>query len=149
MASMPSVATETVCVLGKKAKVVPVAECGMPCCAKQTIKPAIERKEKCCAEVKQAPSVRSQSDRALCPMASMDCRCETRIIAAPSAGVALSDQAAASPQFEHVALITFPGLEEPTRALLVSKPGIVGLDSGPPRKLPRSPSQSRAPPDPV
>jgi len=131
VASLPVGATEMVCVVGREEKVVPVAKCGMPCCHQQPSKPD------CCLKPKK-------EEAHICPLAGKPCRCEIRITAFH--GSANSAPIPTLQPFEQPAVLPETRLELPAPVIAALEPGIVGIDSGPPRKLPRSPKQSRAPP---
>lgn len=145
LASVPSGATETVCVLGNGKVVRPVAKCGMPCCAKKLAEPKAPEKRSCCAPKKSAPVVKGHSKVDPCVLAGRACRCETRLVSAPAPSVATVDVKATVPVELPVAMVSTV-FEFVNLKLELREPGIVGNDSGPPPKVERSSEQPRAPP---
>ena len=145
LASMPAGATETVCVMGGGKVVRPVAKCGMPCCAEKRLAKPVPEKRSCCLPEKPAALVKRGSKADPCSLAGMSCRCETRLVAAPSSNIATVD-AKGSVVAEQPALLPRPLEIWTSAALEIQEPGIVGIDSGPPPKREHSPVQPRAPP---
>ena len=140
MAAVPSGATEMVCVLGNGKVIVPVAACKMACCAHctpATTEPSIRS---CCAQ-KQLTASRPN----LCSLAGRSCRCELRFVQATHPVVAAASNPAPH-AWSQLAILTIPSYDLPLWVLVVSEPGIFGIDSGPPRKRSRTPQQTRAPP---
>ncbi len=144
MASMPAGATITVCVLRSGQVVVPVAKCKKACCAHEVASAAPARRN-CCARSAVKPTAVITLGGDLGKLAGMSCRCEIRAtINSPLTSTAPNSNSLLS--ITHPAILPPPTRQVPRLALTVTEPGIQGLDSGPPRKLPRSPRQSRAPP---
>ncbi len=142
LASMPTGATETVCVLESRKAAVPLGKCGMPCCAPPANASALTRRSSCCLPKEPARRI---APNALCRMAGAACRCETRLVAAPSPVAASGERAIAARGSFPVVLV--PEWRPPfASAPLTPQSGIAGSDAGPPRKRPRAPAQSRAPP---
>lgn len=143
LASVPVGATVTVCVLRTGAVVAKPVKCGMPCCRpEQTV---VKTKPGCC--LKHAPTAEKTIARTatVCGQASMSCRCETRLsIAASPVSVVRTSQALSS--VDQPAILPNAVRPQPALRLVALEPGVVGVDSGPPRKRPRSPRQIRAPP---
>ena len=136
LASMPSGATETVCVVGSEKKVVAMRKCGMPCCAH---KPRIETPKAACCKPKAAP----RTD--LCGTASLSCHCETRYVATCMPGPVAAAKLSLT-QFElglPEAPLHFVGV---TNQLSMRESSILESDVDPPRKVPRASMRGRAPP---
>lgn len=137
LANLPSWSKATVCVIGA-GKVVPLGECGMPCCA---VKAKPVRKDCCKAKVSL------DAAGAVCLMTTMACRCETRYTVLTAPPFAKVDRSlAVSAAHDFPAIILLAPWEIPSLGLDAFEPGIRGVDSGPPRKTIRTPKQCRAPP---
>lgn len=145
LASVPTGATTTLCVLNGGEVVMPVAQCPMPCCSGMAATRALPRPS-CCAPPR-SKSQSSTSRRAnLCYFAGLSCRCETRVLAsAPPVSIVASAYGFAA--FGQPAILPSKVSQGESLALAPLEPGIFAIDRGPPRKRPRSPRQSRAPPD--
>lgn len=133
VASLPISAREVVCVIGEDELIVPVAKCGMPCCKERAAPP----KQECCLK-------EQKKDTHVCPLVGKPCRCEVRITAFHG-GIRTATQPT-SLTFEQPAILPNVHIEIAATETEILEPGIVGIDSGPPRKRPRAPSQPRAPP---
>lgn len=140
LASVPIGATETVCVIGR-GRVVPVAKCGMPCCEHSSPQ-TVPKRRSCCAGSSSAAVI---SPKKVCGWAGMSCRCETRLTVA-AAPVFLSREVHAPLGFHQPANLPSTVFHFVSLAIVGGEQGILGSDSGPPRKRPRLPGQSRAPP---
>ena len=141
MAAVPSWSKVTVCVIGPDKVTVPIGKCGMPCCAAKAPAKSTARKD-CCK-----PKASLASANAACPMASKSCRCETRYTITSSPPAATFDRTALATDIHPLTAILFVVCWEiPAPLLKAAEPGIRGVDAGPPRKVVRTPKQSRAPP---
>lgn len=138
VAILPVQASQGFCVMPNRAP-VPIATCGMPCCA-HLAKTAPEAvRPSCCNQGKpsKAPAPTKMG---------AGCRCEMQV------RVTSSPPAAPSPQVSlthaQAAILTAPRLEgTPTAAaVLVPDPPIIGADSSPPAPPPASDPPDRAPP---
>lgn len=140
IASVPVSATEMVCVVGARPQVVPVTKCGMPCCAHPAPNSPAKVRSCCHPHSPRVAVSRAQT----CRLAGLACRCETRVLAnVPPSPATVTH---ALPLIEQPAILTSAEWLISGRELPSVQPGIVGVDSGPPRRWPRSPRQSRAPP---
>jgi hypothetical protein len=148
LASVPILATEVVCVVGPTQVAIPLAKCGMPCCAHGGMasvdcQHGALAEPSCCHPKGSGTAV--TKDHSNCPVVSgQSCRCETRV----SAGHFQRPPAerAATLQFK------FLSIALPSAQTFISLPvesggsEVFGADSSPPRSLNRSPISSRAPP---
>lgn len=142
--SLPAMASEAVCVMPNRA-VVPMATCGMPCCARKTQPDAVclpsAAKPSCC----QGPKSKSWVTKARIHVASASCRCEFRskaTFASATFSPTVPAQAAANVPVVLTEPISFTIAE----AVFTAQPGIVGCDSGPPPDPLSSGLFGRAPP---
>lgn len=144
--SWPVSASEAVCVLSSRV-VVPMATCGMPCCAKSSGSsvscPAVKTLEnpKCCpveGEPSVAPAKRS-------PRFESGCRCELRPKATLGSVVAPTVEKATALALT-AAILTEPAAVLSAAWCLMPQPGVLGSDSGPPPEVLRSGPSGRAPP---
>ena len=150
LASLPVGASEVVCVIGPQQTVVPMAKCGMSCCAHGRV-----AKSMCEAPAHSAPGtppccaskhakVEARQSSSLCFAGGKSCRCETRItssLVSPVVAVRV-----ASIQTHELPAILPQRIEVPSLAVIRSGSKIFGADSSPPPKNERSPDQPRAPP---
>jgi len=137
VASLPSGATEMVCVLKNGETIRPIGKCQMACCAHRPTAEAKPTKRSCCSP-KLAPAKKN-----LCGSLKRDCHCETRFTGAAPKLPATADVFHLDfPQ----AIAPLPTWTAPAPLASQGEPGVVGFDSGPPRRRPRTPNQSRAPP---
>ena len=138
VASVPSIAYERVCVIVPTAKIVPIGQCGMPCCYAKIAAP---KPEDCCL-----PKIADQP--VTCLFGNMNCRCETRVTAWINAAPAAPFPNANVPVDQPVVLTqVFNRLID---ILELPSIRICGdLTRGPPPKVIWSPDRGRAPPFPV
>lgn len=139
-------ASEAVCVMPNRV-VMPMATCGMPCCAKRDAAKARCSMPKptahlsCCRGVSRASLSKPRSER----LAQADCRCELRPKATISLAVApIVDKA--PPIVTAPATLTTGAVPETALWTFVAEPGIIGTDSGPPPQPLHSRPPGRAPP---
>lgn len=148
LSALPISATEVVCVVGPKQVAVPIATCGMPCCAHgASCRPQCQTAQKthlptpsCCTGKRKM----SVSNRSASYSNRQSCRCETRVTShRPPKAITL--KSLARPTVE----VPF---DLPIRAQDVSyrsdfsESSIFGTDSGPPEQIHLDSDRSRAPP---
>lgn len=149
LTALPNWASETVCVMPHR-EPVPMAKCGMPCCAKAKAAmpplcaaPAAARKPSCCAGSTLGATARPKPTMAA---AHVGCRCETRITGSRAATAAVTAADSLVPS------IAVAILDEPLHVAVspiveaARSPGIVGTDSGPPPDPADQEPPGRAPP---
>ena len=151
LASLSVGASEVVCVIGPHQVAVPLAKCGMSCCAHGVMnkamcaalnQPSAATVPPCCAG-KHAKSNAKRS-ASMCVVGGMSCRCETRLTAStPSTFIVAR---AATVHVHQIPAILPELLEMPELSIAIPAPEIFGTDSGPPHNAEHSPQQSRAPP---
>ena len=140
LATVPTFASEKVCVVIPNGKAIPFGKCGMPCCHMRTVA-AVPTPKDCCLH-------QTTTQTQTCTFGNMSCRCETRITAsinsapiAPLSGAFVpADQPAplSIAVYRSVDLIEFPSVQ------------ICGvLTRGPPPKTKWFPDLGRAPPFPA
>ena len=148
LASLPVSATEVVCVIGPKHLTVPLAKCGMPCCAGGEM-----RKQNCAAAARTGdvpPCCRKHLEARIgkkadpCYGSGGNCRCETRTKCATRATSVLTKTVAAL-VFRQIAVFAAPTVFGQHQAARHWSP-IYESDSGPPPRPKLRPAAPRAPP---
>lgn len=142
----PARAVEAVCVMPNRA-VVPMATCGMPCCAP---KDASRTTCSTAKDTSKAACCREKNKRSLIPsskasLAKFACRCELRPKATFSVAAVQSHEKPLAAALSHAVLSEEPLLEA-TPWTFVPEPGVLGSDSGPPPEALKSGPCGRAPP---
>ena len=144
LASVPAGAFERVCVLNNGGKSVEASRCKMSCCHPVAKIQTVSVHSDCCTPTK--PTKGFASDRStICAIGNLNCQCELRFVPAVIPITATLARSSID-GFDTNAILIAPKFDAIGWHLLNFEPGIVGVDSGPPTKLSRSPLQPRAPP---
>lgn len=144
---VPTWASEAVCVMPHR-EPVPMASCGMPCCAKakagmskcDTVAPTA--KPSCCS----GPHGHAvQAAERTASTAHGGCRCETRVTVSVPTSPTLTSTSQVVPVVQ-IAILPTPLQAVVAATERAAEPGIVGTDSGPPPDPSLQEPPGRAPP---